>query len=268
MDKREWDKMYHGKKNRILLLILSAVVLFGVVAGSIYFKPYSDSEKMIQAIEQDNLDAVRKMLDAGVSPNVPSSPYHGLWRYLNSFIEYSPDYPLAKACYYGNVEMVQMLLDYGADPSLTEHEDTGWSALSCAVLGSTNEKCVEIAELLIEFGANPQSTNDSYLPVFLAAMEYPSEGEDGSAEREAHCGRIVELVKLLLGDMDVNQSDGYTLLMYASLRGNRTLVEYLLSIGADPGIQTGRGVTAYDCAMQWEHYEIAELLKTAEGIAE
>lgn len=259
-------KAKHGKTIGIILVVVLLLCCAFFSCRWVWInhiKPYHDSDRMVQAIQENDLDVVKEMLDSGISPNVPSGPYDGIWRYVNSFVEYSPDYPLSKACLTGNLEVVQLLLDYGADPALTEQEGIGWSALSSTILGSRNEDCVEIAKLLIAHGADPTSDCDGYLPVFLASREYPTSGEPGSQERTAHAGRIVALVDLLIGDMDVNQSDGYTLLINAALHGNLPLVEYLLSAGADPGIQTSDGSTAYDFAMLWDHNEIAEVLKAA-----
>ena len=176
---------------------------------------------MIEAIRREDVAAVEQMLDAGVSPNHPTAPCTGLWKYLNRFVESSPVYPLSVACYTGNLEIVQLLLDHGADPALTEQEDTDWSALSSAVLGSKHENSVEIVKLLIAHGADLESRKDYYLPVELASMEYPQ--DDAQAER------IVELVQLLM----VDAADKDDLLENAKLWENEPLKAYLQSVGAE-----------------------------------
>ena len=176
---------------------------------------------MIDAIRREDVAAVEQMLDAGVSPNQSTAPSTGLWKYLNRLVESSPVYPLSVASYTGNLEIVQLLLNHGAEPALTEQENTDWSALSSAVLGSKHEECVEIVNLLIAHGADPESRKDYYLPVELASMEYPQ--DDAQAER------IVELVQLLM----VDGADKDDLLENAKLWENEPLKAYLQSVGAE-----------------------------------
>ena len=127
-----------------MIICLCAAVL--IATGLIWSWPYRQTERMIEAIRREDVAAVEQMLDAGVSPNHSTAPITGLWKYLNRLIESSPVYPLSAACHTGNLEMVQLLLDHGADLSLTEQEDTNWSALSSAVLGSKHENSVEIVK--------------------------------------------------------------------------------------------------------------------------
>lgn len=238
-----------------VLAFISATWLFGGV------KPYYESNQMIKAIRNDDIEKLEDLLQSGADPNAPNGFYKGIWKYINSFCETAPDFPLSVACSRGNLQMVHLLLDYGADPILTEQDEFGWSALSCAIMASENEDCIEIVELLIANGANIDSKEDYYRPVVLASMQSPAEGYPGPEGEQEHAERIVELVMLLMGDMDVNcQEESYTLLMNAALRGNLSLTEYLLSIGADPRIQSDDGRTAYDFAIMWEHHDVAEVL--------
>lgn len=246
------------KWNYIMLICVLLIISAGWLFTSI--RPYYESNQMINAIRNDDIEKLENMLQSGYNPNVPDSFYKGIWRYINTFCETSPSLPLSVACSYGNLQMVQLLLDYGADPALTEQDGLDWSAMSSAILASEDEDCVEIVKLLIANGADPKSDSDGYLPVFLASLEYIVSGEPESPERTAHAERIVALVALLIGDMDVNKMDGHTLLMCAALRGNQALVEYLLSTGADPYIQTSDGRTAYDFALMSGHHEVAEVL--------
>ena len=202
-----------------MIICLCAAVL--IAAGLIWSWPYRQAERMIDAIRRDDMAAVEQMLDAGVSPNQSTAPINGLWKYLNRLVESSPVYPLPVACYSGNLEMVQLLLDHGAEPALTEQENTDWSALSSAVLGSKHEDCVEIIRLLIAHGANPEDRKDYYLPVELASMEYPLD--------DAHAERIVELVQLLM----VDAADKDDLLENAKLWENEPLKAYLQSLGTE-----------------------------------
>lgn len=241
------------RRKKVWIVCLCAAILLTV--GFIRSAPYRQSERMVQAVRQGDRTAVTQMLEAGISPDLPTAPFRGLWRYVNAFLEFSPTCPLSEACRAGDLEMVELLLECGADPAVTEQEGMSWSALSSAILGSRHEDCVAIVRLLIDHGANPCSESDGYLPVELAAMELPMDAE--------HAARILELVDILLGDLDVDHADGI-LLRSAARNGNLPLVEYLLSIGADPTIRTDDGTSAYDLAVMWEHEAVAQLLKDAQ----
>ena len=160
----------------------------------------------------------------------------------------------------GNLEMVKLLLDYGADPAFTEQEGFNWSALSSAILYSKNEHSLEIVVLLLENGADVESDKDGWPPFELACMEYISP-ENTTEERNAHAERVVEIAKLVKGNYDLNPSETMTPLMLAALHNNHLLVAYLLSIGADPYVQLTDGRTAYDFANNAGHEEVAAILK-------
>ncbi len=239
-----------------LAVIICWILLASVVIDLTFCLPYRDAHRLIDAIEEGNLTGVEALLESGADPNTATGPYKGVWRYINSFAEHANEYPLCVACRHGELEMVELLLEYGADPLLTQDEDLGWSALESAILGSRHPDSVRILELLLEHGADPERTSNFYHPVYLAAMEYPLDIE-GAEER------IVEMVKILMGDIDVNACDGLTMLMQAAIRDNLALTEYLLSIGADPMIQTEEGMTALDYAVSRGHEDVANVLKNA-----
>ena len=245
------------KKCRIgcLLVLVLIVLLWFLIAD----RPYYEARQLMSAIGDGDIVKLEELLENGYSPNVPNWYYKGIWKILNGFLEISPIYPLSAACSKGDPQLVQLLLDYGADPLLTEQEDFGWSALSSAILASEDEDCVQIVKMLIANGANIDNTGDYYLPAVLASAEYPHLSYYTEEEAQLHAERIVELVILLMGDMDVN-SDGGILLWNAAKNGNLPLVKYLLSIGADPTVEKEDGGTAYDIAMMWEYYEVAEYL--------
>lgn len=246
------------QKKRILWW---CVCIAAFVWLAVAMKPHWDSGRMIRAIREDDIDKVKLMLESGNSPNIPDWPSDGIWFYINNFVESGPDLPLAVACSEGNPEMVRLLLDYGADPVLTEGDHFGWSAMSCAIMASEDEDCIEIVKMLLDHGARIDNTGDYYLPAVLASYEYPHLKDYTEAEAQRHAERIVELVKLLLGDMDVNMDNGI-MLAYAVRMGNLPLVEYLLSIGADPYLQRFDTDTAYDLAVKWERSEIADYLSS------
>ena len=63
--------------------------------------------------------------------------------------------------------------------------------------------------------------------------------------------------------MDINcvSESGKTALINAVLVNNIEIAEYLLKTGADKNIKDNKDMTAYDYAIEYEHGELAELLK-------
>ena len=252
----------------LVLAVVFALVL-AVVFG-IWYIPYHRSEKLIKYIEKQDAGTVEEMLRSGVDPNVPTGPYEGGWKYWNTLLENAPRTPLAAACDTGNLEIVELLLSYGASPVLTQHEDLDWSALS-ATLFYFQPDDVEIVKLLLENGVDPDC--DEYfgeMPVFMAASMTPkvydatkANGTVFASEYDESTAKgITEIVLLLLGDESVNVTtpSGQSLLMLAAKKGNRYLVNALMEKGCDKTMVDTYGKTALDYAKEGENQEVIDLL--------
>jgi ankyrin repeat protein len=126
----------------------------------------------------------------------------------------APNLALLYASFRGHIEIVKLLLDYGADLSIT-HAETGWTPLGFAV----SEGHIETVKLLLDYGADPDiADTDSWTPLL-------------NASSEGH----VEIVKLLLDNgADSSIADvgtGWTPFITAIQRGYREVVELLLPTG-------------------------------------
>ena len=62
-------------------------------------------------------------------------------------------------------------------------------------------------------------------------------------------------------EVDVQDHQGWTALMYATARGHEETVQALLAAGADLKAKNQEGETAHDLASKQGKTEIAELLK-------
>jgi len=152
-------------------------------------KRYSTTPLYV-AVQQDDLEIARLLLKAGANPNAQNGD---LW------------FPLANA---QSIEMVQLLLDYGADIHLTD--ERGMDALQ-------DQDDPEVAAYLIEAGAQVN----------------PDKGQAGAPLREAARDGNLEMMRLLLQrGANVNQamSWGETALMKASehsfVEGVRLLLDH------------------------------------------
>jgi ankyrin repeat protein len=86
-------------------------------------------------------------------------------RDLANFEETSHQYPISAATNREDIQMVRLLLDHGANPSLPEHGAPLGEALWTAVYRGYTE----IAKLLLEHGANPNTAPESSGPAVMHA---------------------------------------------------------------------------------------------------
>ena len=124
--------------------------------------------------------------------------------------------PLFSAAYDGDVEMVQVLLDYKADVnSRNEWGLTPLFAASC----EAHPETLHVVRLLLENGANPNVWTDEGKTPLHAASEYGS----------------LEVVRLLLeygADMESENKEGRTPFQVASQGGRHEVTKLLLDHGA------------------------------------
>ncbi len=238
--------------------------------GSCSSKKNRDAVKLVHAIQENNIDEVRRLLEEGIDPNVPTFPESKFNAFMQKKFEVgSPTYPLAVACSRNDYEIVKLLIDYGATTDFSDK--SGRSPLNIVVTLYYRSDSLRIVELLLENGADVYHKDNGCYPVEEVARMYSqkydpqkkngSYVEDGYDEETAK--GITQIVKMLLEkmpDYNINE-ESFTLLMCAAIRGNIDLAEYLLSIGTDKTIKDSKGKTAYDYAIDSGHDELAELLK-------
>ncbi|XP_058034065.1 kinase D-interacting substrate of 220 kDa isoform X1 [Ahaetulla prasina] len=184
---------------------------------------------LMLAAEQGNLEIVQELIKKGANCNLEDSDN---WTALIS------------ASKEGHIAIVSELLACNVN---IEHRDMGgWTALMWACYkGST-----EVAELLLERGANPNITGIQYsvYPIIWAAGRGHS--------------RIVQL--LLQHGAKVNCSDKYgtTPLIWAARKGHLDCVKYLLQMGADVDQEGANSMTALIVAVKGGFTDsVKEILK-------
>lgn len=178
------------------------------------------------------------------------------------------------ACYKGNTEMCQVLLNKGA--FINMKNDEGWTALKCAAFTGR----IEVCTLLVENSANVNlPDNSGASPLFSAAQN----GHLGVCtlllKNNAHVNQRtknhtsalfvavemghVHICALLLGrNGDVNQrrKDGAYPFYIAVQNGNIDLCTLLLSNKANVNQQIAVGTTPLMVASSFGHIKVCEFL--------
>ena len=171
--------------------------------------------------------------------------------------------PLMEAIFWRLNDVVQVLLDEGANPDLVGlcwrggmYAKYGWRGHDMTPLSlaaCTGNK--EIVQLLLERKADPNTANTSGTTPLHKIV--------GCNCWIAESGRT-EVVKLLInGGAQPNKEDnlGWTPLHHAASMGRREMVEILLEMGADPNITSMHGRTPLFLAEYNGHIQIAQLLR-------
>ena len=143
--------------------------------------------------------------------------------------------PLCSTAYYGDLEMVQVLLDYKADVNIRDDGD-GWAPIHYVSSGSgplhnIPQSWPDVTRLLLEHGAdvNAMDVYDGDTPLHNAAGR----------------GRVEVLCVLLehVANVDAQDNQGRTPLHQAVGYGKAEVVRVLLEHGASIGAQDNQGRT-------------------------
>lgn len=240
-------------KLKFVVIIFAVFVLLG---GCFYvhkcYSDYSETHELLLAIECEDVDNVEQLLLNGIDPNRTDIPPNKLW----SFFEITPKRPLALACRIGNLEIVKLLISYGATAEFIP--GTGFSPLR-ETLFYYQPNDLQIVYLLLENGAKAEDESEGNLTFVAAQMApriYDSTKANGTVFAtgydEATAKGITEIVCSLLDDQSINITNkaGKSLLILSVQAENLHLAEYLVDQGCDLSVIDASGKTAQDYASE------------------
>ncbi|HVH98350.1 MAG TPA: ankyrin repeat domain-containing protein [Enhygromyxa sp.] len=192
-------------------------------------RPLRTDNRVMQAVRDEDLPRVRELAGAGEPLDAPS-PTQGFR-------------PLGVAVIKNNPELVQLLLELGADPNLGD--DRGMVPLGRAVVHGGDEAMLD---LLLAAGARTDAVNVD---------------EFGLLHAVAETGRA-ELIPWMLAHgvaLETRTRHGHTPLHIACALGHVDAARALLRAGADPKAPANDGNDALAIATAQQQPEIVALLQ-------
>ena len=288
------DELREGKmkvKRRcVISFVVIALVLLLIGGVSYIGYPHYCSNKIITAISENEMDAqdFRSLIQSkrnGInSTELPVS--------LQKFFGDANYRPLHFACKNGDEPKVKILLECGADPNL----EIDWpdSSPLLLALNSGKQDRFEIANDLLDYGANPIVTNDAgehplWASIVLLQNEIGSDSEQESASLQLFIRMMSSIENVdysseadtLLGTAaafendaifqyiidndveDINKTSciGRTALMSAAMNGKSRYCKMLIERGANKAAVDNEGRTAYESALNNGYEECAEICK-------
>ena len=152
--------------------------------------------------------------------------------------------PMYVAAERGNLEVVGLLLEAGADQNAARQDG------KTAVMAAAQHGHFEVVRLLLEAGADQNAAETTELTALMFAAA------NGS----------LEVVRLLLeagADQNAANECGGTALMAAAANGHLEVVRLLLEAGADKNAAMSDGATSLFLAACFSHLEVVRLLLEA-----
>ena len=272
------DKQAENQKSSLVVTALTTACRYGhsqliisLLMHSLDYFTEEEFQLFVSSAEGDHISTTSHIFDSSVDINC---------RLVNDIT------PLMIASSCGHTETVEVLLQGGANVNNTDSD--GYSPLLYAITG---HKSLQVIELLLKFGAQPnvfingqniadkakeEGREDIYrlLEQFNVLNTTQKEKEEDQQLQHssgyltipiieaAKIGNI-EVVKLQLKEhvnVNIQDEDGVTALMLASLNGHTQVVELLLKENADVNIQKENGRTALMLASLNGHTKVVELL--------
>ena len=210
----------------------------------------SNVTSLMIAYDEGNIDAINVLLQTGANPNMKdcegTTALHCAAQAgcskdtIQAVIDYGADVnavnkdnvtALMIACEKGNIDVINVLLQTGADPNIKNCE--GAAVLHYAAKGGCSKNGnVDAIHALLSVGAHHNLT-DTF---GLTCLHYAAVG---CCNRET-----LQTIVDLSADVNARNKNDKTALMIACEKGNVVAIHELLQAGANPNIKDNKGKTA------------------------
>ncbi|KAK5050918.1 hypothetical protein LTR84_003477 [Exophiala bonariae] len=202
---------------------------------------YSGKPPLLYAAQEGHTEVCRVLLEAGASPNMKSGSAG------------PENLPLEQACKRGDLSLIQLLLEYGADMEAP----TAWRGTPLA--SAAWESRLQVVEYLLSKGADPRLHSGPFGTAFLSAVAVGSPeivllmlrkdldvsyvGPRGTALGLAIGYRCPEALRLLLhSGADVHTDCNWNGVVhnaftFAAVEGNQAIMIELLDFSSNQGIR-------------------------------
>jgi len=267
--------MKRAKKICLIVALVISMIYHGMIAHNMAERFFC--YQMLKAIENDNIALLRINLLFGDPDSITMNPIIDL---ISDVILKTP---LQAACCEGNIDMVKLLVEKGADVNYTTRS-CGCSPLWWAA-ESESPNNLEIVRYLLKNGADvdnagKRAASSIITHVFNQPPSQPNHmeilrelinaTEDSTKKyylKSACYWKHEEEIRFLVEEYGFDVSDPYYLCAYCSGydRYSRETFEYFLKHGADPYAKDERGKCAIDylkeeAAPEWAE-TVAEMAK-------
>ena len=271
-----------------IVIIVVLVILIGMTMILILNNHKAAKKQLFTAIEEGDCDKVAEILDDHPSLVNENRQYFFL-------IDVSGETPLLAACRYNNFEMMQLLVERGADVNKSARAVTAYPLINILCRGG--EKRYDMAWYLIENGAD-LSVKQRFETVPFAIVSYEWQKSNFDTEIQS---KSLELMKFVLDEGvsleppdqkvfgidsvyglaarnnyvlivqyfldnelfsidEIVDEENRTALMVAVQGQAYDVCEYLLDNGADKTMLDASGKSAYDYAKELNDEKLLDLL--------
>ena len=244
---------------------------------------YKNIRKLCKEIENGNNQTAIKIIEN--TNNLDLYTYPVFFAKFFSIIDYDlPTNPLIVASEKGNIEVVEQLLQKGANPNI--YRKGHWTPIEVLYVRRVKNR-YEIAKLLIQYGADVNLVASGNYPIFEESLimynkDYSDNEillnlnlliENDSILNDHYNNNVLMLasssnrsviVEYLIktNKFNINQinNDGKSALIMATSKNNIDVVKILLNNGANKEIRDNLGKSALDYAIEQNFEEIIKLL--------
>ncbi|GAB4469435.1 MAG: hypothetical protein OHK0029_42070 [Armatimonadaceae bacterium] len=231
----------------------------------VHHRPAASSENLVEAVEQGDRTRAEILLSDDVNPNSVRELHFPKGMKDDPNLRSQGNPVLEIAARSGDTEMVQLLLDRGAD--INARGRFGYTALMAAAQGGY----VSVVQLLLEKGADPDlvSTTRHETALHLTIPERPLNPDPQSTESLQ--GFAPSMDRMAWEQMSKQEQQQYMEQAHAKQwvsdvnqrEVREKICRLLLDAGADPTVPNKWGKTAADAAEATGYKEMAKMIRDA-----